>query len=165
MLVTESDARFKQWGSEHWSSLASEVRALGLDVRLVARSETSAALRAIGIPEVCAPTPGDAVDVLTACRAVVGLDTGLTHIAAQQGTPTVTISRPNCVYFRPWPHTRAVTGAPCDEACIAAEAAYAYNDRVSLRDFTPRPRVCPSDGACLADIDPATVAAVLEELV
>ena len=35
-----------------------------------------------------AATPGDAVDVLSACRAVVGVDTGLTHIAAQQGTPT-----------------------------------------------------------------------------
>jgi len=162
VLVTESDGAFKRWRAEHWSSLASEVRAWGLGVRLVTRS--TATIGVTGIAELCAPTPGDAVDVLTACRAVVGLDTGLTHIAAQQGTPTVTISRSNSVYFRPWPHTRLVTGAPCDEACVAAEAAYAYNERADLRGFTPRPRACPADGACLAGIEPATVAAALREL-
>ena len=162
MLVADSDGAFKHWRAEHWSSLAGEVRAWGLQARMVTRSIGDPAIAELA--SVCAPTPGDAVDVLTACHAVVGLDTGLTHIAAQQGTPTVTISRANSVYFRPWPHTRVVTGAPCDEACLAAEAAYAYNERVDLRGFTPRPRTCPTDGACLAGIEPATVAAVLREL-
>ena len=165
VLVTDSDGAFKHWSAERWSSLASEVRAWGLDARVVTRSRPAVALGGDGIAAVCAPTPGDAVDVLTACRAVVGLDTGLTHIAAQQGTPTVTISRASSVYFRPWPHTRVVTGTACDDACVAAEAAYAYNDRVSLRGFTPRPRACPADGVCLAGIEPATVAAALQDLV
>ncbi|TML62702.1 MAG: glycosyltransferase family 9 protein [Actinobacteria bacterium] len=165
VLVTDSDGAFKHWSAEHWSSLASEVRAWGLDARVVTRSRPAVALGGDGIAAVCAPTPGDAVDVLTACRAVVGLDTGLTHIAAQQGTPTVTISRASSVYFRPWPHTRVVTGTACDDACVAAEAAYAYNDHVSLRGFTPRPRACPADGVCLAGIEPATVAAALQDLV
>jgi hypothetical protein len=165
VLVTEPDGTFKRWRAEHWASMASEVRAWGLEVRVVTRSGTTAALGGAGISAVCAPTPGDAVDVLTACRAVVGLDTGLTHIAAQQGTPTVTISRVNSVYFRPWPHTRVVTGVACDDACLAAEAAYAYNDRVSLRGFAPGPRDCPVDGACLAGIEPAVVAAALREVV
>ena len=165
VLVTESDGTFKRWSAEHWSSLASEVRAWGLDARVVTRSRTAAALGGEAIAGVCAPTPGDAVDMLTACRAVVGLDTGLTHIAVQQGTPTVTISRASSIYFRPWPHTRVVTGTACDDACVAAEAAYAYNDRVSLRGFTPRPRTCPAGGVCLAGIEPATVAAALQDLV
>ena len=163
VLVTESDGTFKGWSAGHWSSLATEVRTSGLDVRVVTRSARAHDIA--GVPAVCAPTPGDAVDVLTACRAVVGLDTGLTHIAAQQGTPAVTISRANSVYFRPWPHTRVVPGAPCDDACVADEAAYAYNDRVDLRGFTPRPRACLADGVCLAGVEPATVAAALWELV
>ncbi len=36
-------------------------------------------------PAVVAETPALAVDVLSGCRAVVGIDTGLTHIAVQQG--------------------------------------------------------------------------------
>ena len=52
--------------------------------------------------------------------AVIGIDTGLTHLAVQQGTPTVTICRAPAVFFRPWPHARVVVGDRCDDACIAA---------------------------------------------
>ena len=85
-----------------------------------------------------AATPGDAVDLLTSCRAVVGIDTGLTHIAVQQGTPTLTICRHGSVYMRPWSHCRVLRGGPCTAECAAAEAAYAYNDRISLRGFEPQ---------------------------
>ena len=118
----------------------------------------------LGVDAVCAPTPGDAVDVLTAARAVVGVDTGLTHLAAQQGTPTVTITRADGVYFRAWPHTRAVTGRPCDDACRAIERDYAYNDRVDLRGFVWQPRSCPVEGRCLEAVRPELVMDALEEL-
>ena len=102
-----------------------------------------------GVPAVPAPTPGDAVDVLSSCRAVVGVDTGLTHIAVQQGTPTLTICRHGSVYVRPWSHCRVLRGGPCTDECTDAEAAYAYNDRVSLRGFERQPWTCPSKASCL----------------
>src|SRR4030095_15363269 len=108
--------------------------------------KTSAYMRAPGSEAVRAPTPGDAVDVLSACRAVIGVDTGLTHIAVQQGTPTVTICRANTIFLRPWPHTRAVRGGECDESCTMLEKDYAYNERVSLRGFQWQPRTCPVGG-------------------
>ena len=80
---------------------------------------------------------------------MIGVDTGLTHIAAQQGTPTVTICRRSSVYFRPWSHCRVLRGERCTEECIAVEAAYAYNDQVSLGDLRPDPRTCPSGAPCL----------------
>ena len=140
MFVTESDGPSKRWTADRWASLAAGVGDLGLEARLVTRDETPADMRAAGIEATRAPTPGDAVDVLSACRAVIGVDTGLTHIAVQQGTPTVTICRANTIFLRPWPHTRVVMGDPCDDACTSREKDYAYNERVSLRGFQWQPR-------------------------
>ena len=164
LLVTESDGPMKRWPAACWSSVAARIRAQGAEVRLVTRDEPSAEMRAAGIEALRAPTPGDAVDVLGACRAVVGVDTGLTHIAVQQGTPTVTLFRPRPVYFRPWPHCRAVTGERCQDECLAVEREYAYNARVSLRGFRWTPRSCPVGGRCLDTIEPDQVVATLAEM-
>ncbi|TML12994.1 MAG: glycosyltransferase family 9 protein [Actinobacteria bacterium] len=164
LFVTESDGPSKRWSAENWASLAQSIRNLGLDVRLVTRDEVSAEMRAAGIEATSAPTPGDAIDVLSACRAVIGIDTGLTHIAVQQGSPTVTICRANTIFLRPWPHARAVTGGQCDDACTSLEKDYAYNERVSLRGFRWQPRTCPVGGRCLDPVQPADVLRTLGEL-
>src|SRR6202012_4418192 len=94
-------------------------------------------------PALPVPNPGAAIDALSSCRAVIGIDTGLTHVAVQQRTPTVTICRRSSVYVRPWPHCSALRGADCSDECVAAEASYAYNQTISLRGFRPRSRDCP----------------------
>ena len=164
LLVTETDGEDKNWPAERWAAVAAGLVAMGLEVRQVTRSGCSSAMRATGITELPVPTPGDAVDVLTSCRAVVGVDTGLTHIAVQQGTPTVHICRRGSVYFRPWDHCRVLRGDRCTPECLAAESAYAYNERVSLRGWRPEPRACPSGSPCLGRATPARALALLGEL-
>ena len=164
LLVTESDGASKQWSVDRWKSLADTLRARGLDVRLVTRDDAAPEMRALGIAEARAPSPGDALDMLGAARAVIGVDTGLTHLAVQQGTPTVTICRAPAVFFRPWSHTRAVMGGPCDDACLAAEKEYAYNDQVDLRGLRWQPRICPVGGRCLESVQPANVLRALEDV-
>ena len=164
LLVHETDGLDKTWPAERWVAVAMELNAAGRDVRQVTRSESTPEMRATGIPELRVPTPGDAVDVLTACRAVIGVDTGLTHIAVQQGTPTVHICRQRSVYFRPWDHCRVLRGDQCTEKCVAGEAAYAYNERVSLRGFRPQPRACPSGSPCLSTTTPERALELLGEL-
>jgi ADP-heptose:LPS heptosyltransferase len=163
LLVSESDGT-KRWAPGRWAELAGEIRDGGNDVGMVTRDEPDAEMSGTGIDGVRAPTPGDAVDLLASCRAVVGIDTGLTHIAAQQGTPTVGIYRNRAVYFRPWPHTRAVVGARCDESCLSIERAYAYNDRVSSPASAWQPRSCPVGARCLEKVRPADVIDALGEL-
>lgn len=162
ILVTESDGASKQWSVDRWRALADGLRARDLDMRLLTRDEAAPEMRALGIAEARAPSPRGALDVLGAARAVIGIDTGMTHLAVQQGTPTVTICRPPAVYVRPWPHAGAVVGDPCDDACIAAEKEYAYNDRVDLRGFRRQPRICPVGGRCLDSVQPEDVLAALE---
>ena len=74
------------------------------------------------------------------------------------------ICRANPVYFRAWPHTRAVTGGPCDDACVAVEEDYAYNERVDLRGFQWQPRRCPVGGRCLDGVQPQDVLGALEQV-
>ncbi len=163
LLVTESDGT-KRWPPDRWAQLAQVIRDGGNEVGMVTRDEPDAEMAHTRIDAVRAPTPGDTVDLLTSCHAVVGIDTGLTHIAAQQGTPTVGIYRDRAVYFRPWPHTRAVVGDRCDESCQAIERTYAYNARVSSPGSGWRSRSCPVGARCLETIRPADVVDALREL-
>ena len=164
LLVHESDGARKRWPTERWAAVASLLRAAGHDVAQITRGNGPSALDGVDIPAVVAPTPGEAVDALSGCRAVIGIDTGLTHLAAQQGTSTVHVCRGSSVYVRPWPHCAVLRGADCTEPCIAAESSYAYNQEVSLRDFRPAPLDCPSGSSCMADIEPERVATLLRDL-
>jgi hypothetical protein len=47
---------------------------------------------------------------------------------------------------------------------MAAEANYAYNRIVSLREFRPPPLDCPSGSACLADTQPERAVNLLQDL-
>ena len=127
LFVADADGTAKRWAPEHWAELGAALGRRGLGVAVITRDQGSNALVDQGLARLVAPTPGDAVDALSACRAVVGVDTGLTHIAAQQGTPTVTLCRLPAIYFRDWDHTRLVAGSECDRACQLAEKEYAYN--------------------------------------
>jgi hypothetical protein len=165
LLVHETDGDDKQWPPGRWAQLAGQLRGEGHDVAHVARAEgPSWPDPNEEVPALVLPTPGAAIDALSGCRAVVGIDTGLTHIAVQQGTPTVTICRRSSVYVRPWPHSSALRGGSCSEECVAAEASYAYNQTVNLTEFRPRPRSCPSGSPCLDTAAPGAVMARLQEL-
>ena len=164
LFVADTDGTAKRWAPERWVELAAGLGRRGVGVAVVTRDEGDNPLVEQGLARLVAPTPGDAVDVLSACSAVVGIDTGLTHIAVQQGTPTVTLCRDPAVYFRDWDHTRLVTGSECDPLCQRAEGKYAYNQRVHLGAVHPMPRVCPTQSSCLEAIAPDSVLKTLSEL-
>jgi hypothetical protein len=164
LFVAAADGSAKRWPPARWKELAAALARRGLTAAVVTRGDGSDCVEGSGVAEIVAATPGEAVDVLTACRAVVGVDTGLTHIAAQQGTPTITLSRTPAIYFRRWPHTRLVAGSACDPACQRVEKAYAYHGVTELSAPHPAPRICPVGGRCLEAIEPGSVLAMLEEL-
>ena len=166
LLVVGTDGPAKQWPTESWISLVDRVLGAGLAVRVVSGGEGEAAeaLRDLGVAAADTPTLGDAVDWLSSCRAVVGVDTGPTHIAVQQGTPTVAIHRPNPIFFRPWRHCRAVIGESCDPECLRRAQAVAHNHRIHRPAAVWRPWHCAVGGRCLAGITPEAVFGALEEV-
>jgi hypothetical protein len=164
LFITESDGPTKQWPAEGWATLAAWARDSGVETRAVVRDPANPGLRDAGIDEIVASTPGAAVDLLSSCRAAVGIDTGLTHIAVQQGTPTVMLARDRPVYFRPWPHTRAVVGSSCVEECNALERARAEGVMTQLTAISSPSRTCPSGTPCMRSIAVTQVLAALEDL-
>ena len=165
LLVTETDGPAKAWPAAKWESLAAQLRPR-FEVRQVTRTATGGDLDPLIAPAL--PASQSLVRPLTPSLLVAvssGSTPGLTHIAVQQRTPTVTICRHGSVYFRAWPHARALRGAPCDRACLTEEQGSAYNERVSLRDFEWRPRTCPSGQRCLAELQPEQAVRLLNELV
>jgi hypothetical protein len=152
VFVMDTDGPTKRWPASRWLALASELGRRGVGVRALSRDDHGGA---DGIEAVCAPTPGDVVDVLSSARAVVGVD------ADRRTSPCSRERRRSrsagvATYLRPWPHTRAVTGEPCDPACVAVEQEYAYNDRVDLRGFECSPAAARSTGAASAPSSPST---------
>jgi hypothetical protein len=164
LLVHQTDGPNKSWPVNHWADVVAILRADGHEVAQVLKENRPSPLDSIDVSALVAPTPADAIDVLSGCRAVIGVDTGLTHIAAQQRTPTVTICQRGSVYVRPWSHCAALRGAECTVPCLEAEARYAYNQTVSFRDFRPPKRSCPSGSPCLAATRPGDAANLLREL-
>ncbi|MFS2112656.1 lipopolysaccharide heptosyltransferase I [Herbaspirillum frisingense] len=85
----------KQWPSAQWIRLGQDLAARGLPVLLPwgsTREQAAAQQLAEGIPGavVLPPLPlMQAVSLVQQARLVIGLDTGLTHIAAAYGKPTV----------------------------------------------------------------------------
>ena len=163
LFIADSDGTAKRWPADRWVALARELAMAGAETAVVTRGEPHHFLVSRGLDPVVAPTPGDAVDVLSTCRAAIGIDTGLTHIAAQQGTPTLTLSRRPAVYFRDWGHTRLVAGSSCDALCQRTERVYADAQRTKL-DPDAAPRTCPSHAVCLEPIEPGMVLRALEDV-
>jgi heptosyltransferase-1 len=114
VLLTNASRATKRWPDDSWRALARELRGRGLRALLFAGSaaeEQDTRARAEGMADAwVAPRCGiDTVAaVLAGARVVVGLDTGLSHLAAALGAPTVGIF---CDYD---PRLVGITGsAPC----------------------------------------------------
>ena len=101
----------KLWPVEHFRTIAEHFRARGLCVALVGGPADPAKIVNLTVRQVAAMARG--------CRVYAGLDTGLTHIVASLGVPTVAIYGPTNPRFLPrWPNERVVW---TQLACSAAE--------------------------------------------
>ncbi len=90
-----SSRRDKRWPAERWVALAGRLHEAGIATVYPggsARERAEAARLAASTPgAIAAPPLGlpDAAALLAGAAAVVGVDTGLTHLAVALGTPTV----------------------------------------------------------------------------
>jgi len=100
----------KLWPAEKFRAVAEHFRARGLRVALVGGPSDPGEIVNLTIRQVVVLARG--------CRVYVGLDTGLTHIVASLGVPTVAIYGPTNPRFLPrWPNERVVwTQLPCSAA-------------------------------------------------
>lgn len=97
VFLTASSRDDKLWPDEHWLLLGQRLHALGFSALLPAGTLTErerAERLAAAIPGAVAVPPLDIPQLaalIGEARAVVGVDTGLTHLAAALGIPTVAL--------------------------------------------------------------------------
>jgi heptosyltransferase-1 len=145
VLLTNASRASKRWPDERWRAVADALGDRGLRCLLFAGSadesrDTRARAARMRNAWVAPPTPLEAIAaVLAGARIVVGLDTGLAHLAAALGAPTLGIF---CDYD---PRLVGITGrSPCASlggvgAPPAAAEVIAAADRL-LATGAPAPR-------------------------
>lgn len=170
-FVPGSDGTHKHWRTESWVRLAQMLSEGGWNIIGLGEPEHCEAVRELidaGLPWQQTATVGDAVDVLSSCAAAVGVDTGLTHIAVQQGTPTVALYKRNSIYYRPYSHALIIEAEPCAESCREKFLARAINKITSFTpDFEHKPWTCevPEAERCMSTITPEAVFSKVEQAV
>ncbi len=127
-----SSRPYKQWPPSRWSTLLGRIRSeFGLGVALLGgpgdRAAAAEIVRGIEAPTdrsdatpppidlVGATTLGEASAVASLCNALVGVDTGLSHMAVAHGRPAALIFGSNTPYLDPPAPSAAIlhSGRPC----------------------------------------------------
>jgi hypothetical protein len=162
-LIPGSDGTHKQWNTQSWLALVQLLKRRGLTPLILGEPENNLAVENLieqALPWRRTATIGDAIDVISSCAGIVGVDTGLTHIGVQQGVPTVTMYKRHSVYFRPYPHAVSIEAGNCDPICNQKFLSRAIN---SVTDFAPdfahKPWSCEVEEAlrCMNQIDAQSV--------
>jgi hypothetical protein len=172
VFVPGSAVSAKHWPTECWLQLAQKVRHNCDGVVVIGQPNRCAAvaeLKEAGLTWLETATIGDAIDVVSSCLAVVSVDTGLMHLAVNQGTPTVGIFKRSPVYIRPHNHFRAaISERSCMDVCHEKERRCAHNDRVLAGPaFQPADWPCqaPAGARCLEAVSADNVAQLLIDVI
>jgi hypothetical protein len=167
VFVAGSDGDHKCWPAANWLSLSQIVGRE--NIVLLGQPESSPAVQELigkGLNWVETRTVQEAIDAVSTARAVVGVDTGLTHIAVQQRVPTITLFRHDPVFFRPYAYSKAVVAPACSPSCEVIKGQPQYHDVVSFRKWTPPVVHCTIDEQqrCMTKITPQAVSEELRKL-
>ncbi len=168
VFLPGSDGSYKCWPREHWLTLRDALRRQQMDCVIIGQPDKSKEVSALvesGMSWLPTPSLTDALDVLSSSRAVVGVDTGLMHLAVHQGRPTIALFRQDPIYRRDYTHAAALIGSPCTHECINRSLTCTNNGLTELSGWTPTTWSCAVSGAerCMAGITPDRVLSLLTD--
>ena len=173
-LIPGSDGFYKHWPHEYWMRLNSEITGLGLKTVVLGKENESppvSRLLKAGLPHLNSPGIAEAIDIVSSCKMVVSVDTGLMHIAVNQGLPTIAFIHPinfhtrtaaNCINFR----SQRFCPRECREKMfdLAPEQLQA-KDYLSVEiKFERQECKLPIEENCMAKIKPEDVFDELKKL-
>ncbi len=118
-IVPGTTIDFKSWPVSMWLSW-SNLREQGLELIMLGEPERSTVVSALleaGVHWYPTESIGDAIDAISSVSGVIAVDTGLMHIAVQQGIPTVALMNFVHTYLRPSWNCRPLIGARCAPEC------------------------------------------------
>lgn len=168
-FVPGTTSNVKSWPTEYWICMWKHFSGRNSDVVMLGEPEHSSVVADLieyGMPHLRTDSIGAAIDVLSSVASVVAVDTGLMHIAVQQGTPTVAIFNNVHLYFRDAQHCRALFGPPCPSECTKS-----FDENLSFpvdyKEWIWWDGVfdsCKAQSRCMTKVSPEQAIAALNEL-
>jgi len=169
LFIPGTDGYYKHWPQAYWLELRRLLAEKGHDVIVVGRPDESPSVKALlelGLPWIETATAGDAVDVVSSAAAVVSVDTGLMHVAVQQGLPVFTFIHPGNFHERSAANCSNFYGVHCPPQCgrdTAVKEGTLASDALAVGlKFDHHLCRMPTEQNCMAGITPYMV---LEEMV
>jgi hypothetical protein len=137
--------------------LCDELGLRGFQCAMVGQPERSLEVRELveaGVPWLPTPGLGEALDAISSSAAVVGVDTGLSHVAVQQGIPTVVLYTRLSVFVRPYRHCFPLFAPDCGPACRDRFLCGAHNFHTVVAERTEPSWSCclPHGSSCMSKI-------------
>jgi hypothetical protein len=170
ILLPGTDGAYKFWEKNYWLEVAGRLHKCGDQVVVIGQPDRCQAVRELcesGLDWVETPTLGDAVDAISSSKLVIGVDTGLMHVAVQQGVRTVALYRSDPIYLRQYPQVAALTANPCKPECVGmGSGSTAVRTDEAVKRFAAGGWVCKAAGydRCMASITPEMVIKAVEGL-
>ncbi len=169
-LVPGTDIYHKHWPHSYWMQVHDHLKRNGHEVIVLGRpSESPAVERFIesGIKWFETPTTADSIDAISSCNAVIAIDTGLMHVAVNQGTPTIALLHPSNYHMRSAPNCFNLTGSFCHPDCRRdLTPSPGFNAAVKLEvalKFDHRECTLPLENNCMAKIKPEAVIELMKK--
>jgi hypothetical protein len=104
IVIPGTTMKAKKMKPAFWQKLVSQLFAKNVQTIMLGSVDASpeiSELGALGIEHIVTPDLQDAINLISSCKAVVSVDTGLMHVAVQQGIKTVVIFGQCEIYYRP----------------------------------------------------------------
>jgi ADP-heptose:LPS heptosyltransferase len=139
VLIPGTMTAAKTWSTQNWITLSGTLAEKGLDMLLVGQPEHSEVVKELissGLNWIPTPNLQDAIDIVSSASIVVSVDTGLMHIAVQQGIPTVSLFQGYAVYYRPYPACIPIFSPMCAEPCLEFQASLRPNASIEFRTWS-----------------------------
>lgn len=137
LFIAGSAGSMKCWPAEHFMELALRLNQIGIECLLIGQRDKSKVVEQLcknGIEHIETPDLESAVDIISSARLVVGVDTGLSHIAVNQGINTVMLFRQNSIFKRRFEHLISIAAPACLEECLIREMQGDYNTLLEFRN-------------------------------
>ncbi len=162
IFIAGSDGDYKNWPKQNWLELESLLIERGYSVVVIGQPHTCPAVNELlesGLQWIDTPQIGDAIDVISSSVAVVGVDTGLSHLSVNQGIQTTMLYRSDPIFIRDYPNCHSLMAKTCPKECLDQSNSCAHNEVTEFNQWTPKVWRCALDDQtrCMSSIDARTV--------
>jgi Glycosyltransferase family 9 (heptosyltransferase) len=121
LLVPGSAGAFKCWTTANWIAVYKALNELGIQSAVVGEPEKCAEVQALldmGLKWIPTPTFQAAIDVVSSARAIIGVDTGILHLAVQQGIQVIGLYMQRSIFVRPEKNCFPIFAPDCGPNCL-----------------------------------------------